>query len=441
MTRTVGMVSLGCAKNQVDAEVMLGTLHQHGYSITNNPSDADIIIVNTCGFIDSAKEESVNAILEHITYKTHGKCKTLIVAGCLAERYSQELKSEIPEIDAIVGTSNYHLINEVLKDIKYKENRFYVGSADIEPADYSLRIISTGKSTAYLKIAEGCDNCCTFCIIPKLRGPYKSRRIEGLIKETEMLVSQGIKELIVVAQDISRYGEDLDEGYNLTDLLKELCRFKEIEMIRLLYLYPERITDELINLIASEEKICHYMDIPIQHINSRVLNDMNRATSPTSIINTLNKIKATIPDIVLRTSLIVGFPGETEDEYNELVDFVKKGYFNHVGVFTYSAEEDTLAAVFDNQISDDVKLERQKKIMTIQNNISKRKNRERIGNTYKVLVEGKEPNGSYYGRSYAEAPDVDGLIYVMTDNDLIVGDIVNVKITNVFDYDLVGDIL
>ena len=346
------MVSLGCAKNQVDAEVMLGLLKGRGYEIVNQPEKADIIVVNTCGFIGPAKEESIQAILEQVKHKKRGSCETLIVTGCLGQRYSDELMREIPEVDAVVGTGNYSRIIEVLDDIIMGQRRAYLGNLSAPEKDGLPRMLSTIGSSAYLKIADGCDNFCTYCIIPQLRGRYRSRSISSIIKEAEGLVQDGIRELVVIAQDVSRYGFDSNDKFNLITLLKELCQIPGLKWIRLMYCYPDRITEELIDLIGREEKICNYLDIPIQHINQDILSIMNRISDSKQIRSLLAMIKKRIPDIVLRTSLIVGFPGEGEAEYQEMMDFVEEGYFQHIGVFPYSQEEGTRAATFSRQVEE-----------------------------------------------------------------------------------------
>jgi ribosomal protein S12 methylthiotransferase len=436
----IGIISLGCAKNQVDAEVMLGLLHKHGYKIVNQSDDADIIIVNTCGFIGPAKEESIQAILEQAKYKRQGNCKALIITGCLGQRYSKELLAEIPEIDVIVGTGNYSRIVDILEELNEGSSRDnYLGNLSAQLDDGLPRMLSTTGSTAYLKIAEGCDNCCTYCIIPKLRGRFRSRSVTGLIDEAKSLVQTGIKELVIIAQDISRYGQDTDGKYNLVTLLRELCSIHCLEWIRLMYCYPDRVTDELIDLIASEAKICNYLDIPLQHINQNILKRMNRKIDGFHIRNLLDTIRKRIPDIVLRTSLIVGFPGEGESEYKELVDFVKEGYFQHIGVFAYSREENTPAASFPNQVEEAVKKERRSQLMAIQSKTSRRLLRRRQTQVCKVLVEGIESDGIYYGRSYGEAPEVDGLVYISSDNPLKIGEFTDVRITRAFEYDLLGE--
>lgn len=437
---TIGMVSLGCAKNQVDAEVMLGLLSQNGYKIVNESAEADIILVNTCGFIGPAKEESINAILEQAQYKKTGRCKALIVTGCLGERYKDELIQEIPEIDAVVGTGNYTKIVDVLDEITVGKHGSYYGNIDMPMDEVLPRIISTNGPTAYLKIAEGCDNHCTYCIIPQLRGKFRSKPISSVIQEATDLVKKGIREFIIIAQDITRYGQESKGSFCLVSLLKELCKIPDLKWIRLMYCYPDRITEELINLIAQEDKICCYMDIPIQHINREILLKMNRASGSNNIRILLKTIRERIPQIIIRTSLIVGFPGEGEEEFNELVSFVQEGHFNHVGVFPYSQEEGTKAAAFIDQVDDVIKEERRNQIMSVQKKVSKRLNKAKVGQIFEVLIEGMESKDLYYGRSYGEAPGIDGLVYVYSVEPLKVGDFVDTIITKSYEYDLLGEV-
>lgn len=434
------MVSLGCAKNQVDAEVMLGLLSQNGYKIVNESAEADIILVNTCGFIGPAKEESINAILEQAQYKKTGRCKALIVTGCLGERYKDELIQEIPDIDAVVGTGNYTKIVDVLDEITVGKHGSYYGNIDMPMDEVLPRIISTNGPTAYLKIAEGCDNHCTYCIIPQLRGKFRSKPISSVIQEATDLVKKGIREFIIIAQDITRYGQESKGSFCLVSLLKELCKIPDLKWIRLMYCYPDRITEELINLIAQEDKICCYMDIPIQHINREILLKMNRASGSNNIRILLKTIRERIPQIIIRTSLIVGFPGEGEEEFNELVSFVQEGHFNHVGVFPYSQEEGTKAAAFIDQVDDVIKEERRNQIMSVQKKVSKRLNKAKVGQIFEVLIEGMESKDLYYGRSYGEAPGIDGLVYVYSVEPLKVGDFVDTIITKSYEYDLLGEV-
>jgi len=437
--RNVGMISLGCAKNRVDAEVMLGLLSNSGYIVVNNSEDADVIIVNTCGFIDSAKQESIEAILEQAEYKKTGRCKALIVTGCMSERYNSELMKEIPEIDAILGTGDYADIVAVLDRVRSGKKECRYGNIDIVPEGVQPRLISTQEVTAYLKIAEGCDNCCTYCVIPSLRGRFRSRPSVDILQEASKLADNGVRELILIAQDVTRYGQDLYDKYNLAALLKDLCRISGLKWIRLLYAYPDRITDELIDVIAGEEKVCNYLDIPIQHINDNILGRMNRTSDSATIRNLVGTLKRRIPDIALRTSLIVGFPGETEAEFNELKDFINEGWFNNVGVFAYSREEGTPAADMPMQISDEIKEERRSMLLSLQRKVSKKLNRTRVGRTCEVLIEGRESANIYFGRSYAEAPEIDGLIYVASERQLRQGEFVRAAISKAYEYDLLGE--
>lgn len=442
MRYNVGVVSLGCAKNLVDTETMLGILSKEGYQLVTKEEEADILIVNTCGFIESAQQESINTILQLAQYKQTGRCKVLIVAGCLAERHNAELQKEIPEIDGIIGTGNFteilEVINETLKGKKY----LTYGNQDYTFQEDLPRILSTPSYTAYLKIADGCDHFCTYCIIPYLRGGYRSRKIEDVLKEAKELSKKGVKELVIIAQDITEYGKDIYGEYKLGELLQELVKIKNIQWIRLLYSYPENITNELIDIIKSNKKICNYIDIPLQHISDAILKSMGRRITKEEIINLIEKLRTSIPDIVLRTSLIVGFPGEQEHHFNELLEFVKQIKLDHVGVFTYSMEENTPAAKLINQIDEEIKKQRQDKIMEIQQSISLKKNEKKIGQVYRVLVEGKaDAENIYYGRSYEHAPDIDGLIYFKSHSPVEIGSFYSVKINKSFEYDLLGDVI
>ena len=440
MWNKVGMVSLGCAKNQVDAEIMLGLLRENGYKIVNESSQADILIVNTCGFIGPAKEESINAILEQGQYKKTGSCRALIVSGCLGERYSRELMKGIPEIDAVVGTGNYTRIIEVLEDVRKGKHQAYLGHLNDFTDEGLPRIISTTGPVAYLKIAEGCDNCCSYCIIPRLRGRFRSRKPSSIVKEAKSMVEKGIREFIIVAQDVTRYGEDSKGKYNLVTLLQELCPIPDLKRIRLMYCYPDRITGELMDEIAGENKVCNYLDIPIQHVNSKILSGMNRDTTEQQIRMLLKSLRERMPGIVIRTSLMVGFPGEGESEFQDLLNFVREGHFNHVGVFAYSREEGTRAADFPNQVKESVKEERRIRLMSAQRQVSRKWMTARLGQICEVLVEGREKEGLYYGRSCGEAPEVDGLIYIRSQSPLPIGSFVNVVIKKAYDYDLMGEV-
>ncbi|QZY56808.1 30S ribosomal protein S12 methylthiotransferase RimO [Crassaminicella profunda] len=442
MNLKVAIESLGCSKNLVDSEVMMGLLSQYDFEITKDEYEADIIIVNTCGFIESAKQESIDTIVELGTLKINGNCKLLVVTGCLAERYSKELIEELPEVDAVIGTGNYPEIIKVIDDTLKGKKVVKSGNINIEISEDLPRILSTPKFMGYLKIAEGCDNCCTYCIIPKLRGNYRSRKMEYIINEAQIMAQKGVKEMILIAQDTSRYGIDLYKEYKLPELLRKLAQIEGIEWIRILYCYPDKISDELINVIAEEKKICKYIDMPIQHCNDEILKRMNRATRKEHILQVIQKLRNKIPNMHIRTSLIVGFPGETKEQFEELKTFVEDVKFDRLGVFTYSKEEDTPAAKLKGQISEDIKEERRDEIMAIQKEVSFQKNMEKIGNIYDILIEEKiDEEDVYVGRTAYDAPEVDGIVYVNSTKLLIIGDLVKVKITDTLEYDLLGEIL
>ncbi|WIF94695.1 30S ribosomal protein S12 methylthiotransferase RimO [Caminicella sporogenes] len=443
MNLKVYLETLGCSKNLVDSEIMLGILDRHNYKIVDNEYEADVIIINTCGFIESAKEESVDTILELSRLKKEGKCKYIIVTGCLSQRYFNELSMELPEVDAFIGTTNFDEIADVIKNLIENKKR-YINIKDINAhIDYNLpRMLTTPSHTAYLKIAEGCDNYCTYCIIPKIRGRYRSRPIETIIEEAKILASKGIKELIIIAQDITRYGIDLYGNYKLTQLLEELSKIDNIKWIRLQYSYPDIISDDLIDLMANNKKICNYIDIPLQHCNDEILKKMNRKTTKQSIINLINKFRSKIPSIAIRTSIIVGFPGETDEQFNELLEFIKEVEFDRLGVFTYSLEENTPAAKFPNQIPQEIKEERLNKIMQLQKDISYKKNMDKIGNIYDILIEEKVENENVYiGRTEFDAPEVDGIVYVQSNKKLKTGEFFKVKIIDALEYDLIGEVI
>lgn len=432
-------ISLGCDKNLVDSEVMLGLLASRGYEMIDDEQEADIIVVNTCCFIHDAKQESVDNILEMAEYKKTGKLKALIVTGCLAERYRQEIIDEIPEVDAVLGTTAYDKILDAVDEAL--EGKHFLEMEDLQalPVVDTKRQITTGGHFAYMKIAEGCDKHCTYCIIPKIRGTYRSVPMEQLIKEAEELAAQGVKELILVAQETTLYGKDLYGEKTLHKLLKELCKVSGIQWIRILYCYPEEITDELIQVIKEEPKICHYLDLPIQHANDEILKRMGRRTSKQELIDIVTKLRKEIPDICLRTTLITGFPGETEEQHQELVEFVDEMEFDRLGVFTYSPEEDTPAATMPDQIDEEVKLERQAELMELQQEIAFDTAENMIGREMLVMIEGKiadEP--AYVGRTYRDAPKVDGLIFVETGELLMSGDFAKVTVTGAEEYDLIG---
>ena len=434
----VGMVSLGCDKNRVDSELILGSINKF-YEITNNPKDAEIIIINTCGFIESAKQESIDTILEMAEYKKTHKCKMIIATGCLTQRYGDELLELIPEIDILMGVNDYMKLHKLIVDFIKTEQRVSSTTYKDEGVNEGERILTTNSHTAYLRIAEGCNNFCTYCIIPKIRGKFRSRSKESILAEANSLVNQGVKEIILIAQDLTNYGEDLYGKNQLHVLVNELSEIEGLEWIRLLYCYPEEITDELIEVIANNPKVMKYLDLPIQHISNNMLKMMARKTNKETIIDKIDLLREKVPGITLRTSLIVGFPGETEEDFNELCSFLKDYKLDNVGVFTYSQEEGTAAAKLPNQIDEDVKIKRKETLMNIQRGIVRDLNKLKIGNIYDTIIDGS--TGEYYiGRNYEMAPEIDGLIYVTKKKTLKKGDIIKVKITNVMEYDLVGDV-
>ncbi|WP_312425996.1 30S ribosomal protein S12 methylthiotransferase RimO [Lacrimispora sp.] len=435
-------VSLGCDKNLVDTEMMLGLLNKDGYTFTDDEYEADVIVINTCCFIGDAKEESVNTILELAQRKIDGKCKALIVTGCLAQRYKQEIIDEIPEVDGILGTSTYDEISHVLAEAlggKEHVQRFH--DLDEIPEVETDRILTTGGHYAFLKIAEGCDKHCTYCIIPSLRGNYRSVPMERLVKEAERLAERGVKELILVAQETTLYGVDLYGEKSLPKLLKSLCRISGIQWIRIQYCYPEEITDELIRTIKEEEKICKYLDLPIQHASDRILKRMGRKTSKAQLREIVEKLRREIPEIALRTTLISGFPGETPEDHEELMEFVDEMEFQRLGVFAYSAEEDTPAAEFPDQVLQEVKEERRDAIMELQQEISFDFSKSMIGKTLEVMIEGKVADeNAYVGRTFMDGPGVDGMIFVQTAEELMSGDFARVRVTGAMEYDLIGEL-
>ena len=439
MNLKVALESLGCSKNLVDSEIMLGILKNKGYRLTGDFSKADIIIVNTCGFIESAKQESIDTILDLAQYKNSGELKLLIMSGCLAQRYSEELKAELPEVDAIVGTASYVKIDEIIKTLFEEKNIVVLDDLNFAYDEALPRYISTPSYMAYLKIAEGCDNACTYCIIPKLRGNYRSRKLEDLMKEAKELVKNGVKELVIIAQDTTKYGIDLYNKKNLSELLSQLDEIEDLKWVRVMYSYPEDIDEELVNVIKSHAKVCAYFDMPIQHCNNRILKLMNRKTTKEDIKAKIDLIRKNIKDAVIRTSLIVGFPSETDEEFEELKEFVKEIKFDRLGVFAYSKEEGTAAANIKNQIDDEIKEARKEELMCIQQNISLNNNKSKIGKTYEVLIEEKIDKQTYVGRSYADAYEIDGLIYVNSKDDIFVGDFVKVIINDALEYDLMGE--
>lgn len=435
----IGMVSLGCPKNQVDAEMMLYSLKQAGFEISSEESQADAIIINTCGFIEDAKAEAIENILEAARYKSEGNCKALIVTGCLAERYKDDVTAEIPEVDVCVGIGSNGNIAEIVKNaIEGKKQNYYGAKEDLDLN--GKRILGGYPFTTYLKVADGCDNCCTYCAIPKIRGRMRSRTIEDCVAEAKHLAQNGVKELIVVAQDTTAYGTDIYGKSMLPKLLKELCKIEELHWIRTLYTYPEKITDELLEVIASEDKLLKYLDMPIQHVNGEILKKMNRKGDLKSLTALIEKIRAKIPNITLRTTLITGFPGETEEQFAELAEFVKQTRFDRLGCFTYSAEEGTMAAEFENQVDDQTKTDRMENIMDMQMTIAAEKNEEKIGTVSEVIIEGWDDYiKCYFGRTVYDAPEVDGKIFFKAYKPLKIGDFVNVRINDCLDYDLLGE--
>ena len=435
-------ISLGCDKNLVDTEVMLGMLASRGYEMTNDEQEADIIVINTCCFIHDAKEESIQNILEMAEYKKNGSAKALIVTGCMAERYRQEILDEIPEVDEVLGTTAYDRILDAVDAALAGQHEVMTADLDALPLPETKRLVTTGGHFAYLKIAEGCDKHCTYCIIPKIRGNFRSVPMEHLLKEAQDLAEQGVKELILVAQETTLYGKDLYGKKSLPKLLRELCKISGIRWIRILYCYPEEITDELIQVMKEEPKICHYLDLPIQHANDTILKRMGRRTSKQELIDIVQKLRKEIPDICLRTTLITGFPGETQEQHEEVMEFIDTLEFDRLGAFTYSPEEDTPAATFEDQIDEEVKEDRQADIMELQQEIAFDKAEDMIGREVLVMIEGKVADeNAYVGRTYRDAPNVDGLIFINTDVELISGDFAKVKVTGALDYDLIGELM
>lgn len=447
MSRKIAFTSLGCDKNRVDSEVMLGILQKNGYTAVADEAEADIIVVNTCCFIKDALEESIETILEMSQYKNPdvGNCKGLIVAGCLGQRYEKKFFDELPEVDAIIGTTAYESIAEVADEILGgKEQVKQLESIDLAMQDENgkLRVLSTAPYFAYLKISEGCDNRCTYCVIPQMRGRHRSREMESLVEEATLLAQQGVKELVIVAQDTSIYGRDLYGKPMLDVLLRRLNAIESLEWIRLLYAYPETLTEETIEAMASCEKVCHYIDMPIQHGNDAVLKRMGRKSSQTLIREKVARLRAAMPDIAIRTTLIVGFPGETEEEFADLQRFVQEMKFDRLGVFSYSQEEGTVAAEMENQIPEETKEERREIIMDIQKSIAAALCEKEVGKVLEVLIEGKLPEENIFcGRTRRDAPEIDGLVFVSSEEELYSGDFVTVKIREAGDYDLMGDVV
>jgi ribosomal protein S12 methylthiotransferase len=435
-------ISLGCDKNLVDTEMMLGMLSEKGYSFTDDEDDADIAVVNTCCFINDAKEESINSLIALGEKKKNGKLSGLIATGCLAQRYAHEIREEIPEVDAIVGTNAFDKIAEAVEEVVSSKHPDFMKDINDIPVSGKKRVITTGGHYAYLKIAEGCDKHCTYCIIPKVRGNYRSVPMDTLIAEAKDLAECGVKELILVAQETTIYGVDLYGQKQLPQLLKELCKISGIYWIRILYCYPEEITEDLIAVMKEEKKICHYLDIPIQHASDDVLKRMGRRTSNADLRNIIGRLRGEIPDICLRTTLIAGFPGESQADHEEVMEFVDEMEFDRLGVFTYSAEENTPAADFPNQIDEEQKADWQAEIMELQQEIAFDKAADMVGKTVYVMIEGKVADeNAYVGRTYKDAPNVDGLIFINTDEELLSGDFVKVKVTGSYEYDLIGEII
>ena len=436
----VCMVSLGCPKNQVDAEMMLSLLKQGGFEICSEEAKADAIIINTCGFIEAAKAEAIENILEASKYKSEGNLKALIVTGCLAERYKDDVTEEIPEVDVCIGLGSNSKIAEIVKKAIEGEKQNSYGEK--EQLDLNgERILGGYPFSTYLKVADGCNNCCTYCAIPKIRGRMRSRKIEDCVKEAKALADRGVKELIVVAQDTTAYGEDIYGKPMLSELLKELCKIEGLHWIRTLYTYPDRITDELLETIKSEEKLVKYLDIPLQHINGEILKRMNRKGNKESLSALIDKIRDKIPEITLRTTFITGFPGETLDQFEEMAEFIKEKRFDRLGCFTYSAEEGTMAAEFDGQIEEQIKTDRMENIMEMQMTIAAEKNEEKQDTVTEVLIEGWDDYiKCYFGRTPSDAPEVDGKIFFLSTRPLKIGDFVKVRINDCIDYDLLGEL-
>jgi len=435
-------VSLGCDKNLVDSEVMLGLLEDGGYQIVDDETEADVIVINTCCFIHDAQEESIQTILEMAEYKKTGNLKALIVTGCLAQRYYKEIGTELPEVDAVLGTTAYDKICDVIKKTLAGKGSVTLGDLDALPLQETRRLVTTGGHYAYLKIAEGCDKHCTYCIIPKLRGRYRSVPVERLVKEAEELAGQGVKELILVAQETTLYGKDLYGEKSLHRLLKRLCQISGLKWIRILYCYPEEIYDELVRVMKEEKKICRYLDLPIQHASDAVLKGMGRRTSKKQLKEMIGRLREEIPDITLRTTLITGFPGETKEQHKELLEFVDEMEFDRLGVFTYSPEEDTPAAEMPGQIPEEVKEERQAELMELQQEIAFARAETMEGQEILVMIEGKVADENVYvGRTQKDAPNVDGLIFINTDREMMSGDFARVKVTGALEYDLIGELV
>lgn len=435
----VHIVTLGCSKNDVDSSMMYSLLDKDKYKMVENPNEADILIVNTCGFIDAAKEESIDTILESVEYKNEGRCKKVLLSGCLAQRYPEELIKEIPEIDGIIGTGNIEYINELLD--RSLSGDLFVKTDNLNSAYLEGIRKEKVNTTEYVKISEGCNNNCSYCIIPSLRGKNRSRKIEDVYKEVEYLVSKGAREIILIAQNTTDYGIDLYSKYSLANLIREISKIEELKWIRVLYLYPDHFTDDLIEEFKNNDKLVNYVDMPLQHISDNVLKNMNRKTSKDHIIKTLKNLRKSVPDIVIRTTFIVGFPGENQEDFDQLVDFIEDIKFDKLGVFEYSREDGTRAASLDEQIPDNIKEERKNEIMAIQSDISGEILSKNSGKTFEVLIEEKIDDNNYVGRTYMDSPEIDGVTYVQSDKELEIGDFVQVEIIDSLDYDLVGELI
>ena len=441
----IGIVSLGCTKNLVDSEMILGAFKSQGFNIVNEVEEADIIIVNTCGFIQSAKEEAINTILDMADYKEEGRCKALIVTGCLAKRYKKEIIESMPEVDLVVGVDEYERLPQILSEF-FNQKKVFNQCKFTQKLDYLNRMVSSTYPLAYIRISDGCDNKCSYCAIPLIRGGFVSRQMEDILKEAEELAAKGIKEICIISQDTSKYGLDIYGELKLAELLKRMSEIEGIKWIRILYMYLYETTDELIEEIGKNPKVCNYFDIPIQHLNTKMLEDMNRHDTKEVIYDRIKKIREIIQDAILRTTCIVGFPGETEEQFEELIDGIKELKFDRLGAFTYSREEDTASYDFPNQIDEDVKERRLKRLFEVQKEISLEKNKERLGSKVEVIVEDVSEDDEYFiCRSMLEAPDVDGRIYIKIDEDsskkIIIGDYTTVKIIDYNEYDLFGEVI
>lgn len=437
----IALESLGCSKNLVDAEIMMGILNKKGYQLVEDFCEADIILVNTCGFIESAKNESIQAILEIAQLKETANLKILVVTGCLAQRYSEELKQEIPEIDAIVGTGSYQNIDEIVANIQKEKHIISLENIDFTFNENLPRYVSTPSYMAYLKIGEGCDNLCTYCIIPKLRGKYRSRKIEDILDEANTLVKNGAKEIVVIAQDTTKYGFDLYNKEMLPTLLEKLAQIDGLKWIRVMYSYPETISEELIDVIANNDNICNYFDMPIQHASNKILKLMNRKTTKEDILRKVSLIREKIKNVTIRTTTIVGFPGETDEDFEELVEFIKQVKFDRLGAFEYSNEEGTPAYKLPNHVDDEIKSQRRERLMLVQQEISRELNEKKIGNIYEVLVEEKIDEDTYLGRTMEDAQEIDNIVYIKSEEEILIGSFVDVKIYDALEYDLMGEII